>query len=233
MSDLVVLQDIPFAASLDSLARRLHVQCDGSDHDDLVSLVHEAEQVARPKALYRLAYIDERGDDYVVADGVRLTSRILRTNVEQTERVFAQLATCGTEIDAWAESLNDVLWSFWAEAFKEVALSCAIKALAEDVQRRYAPAKSSSMAPGSLPDWPIREQRSLFALLGDVEAAIGVRLTASMLMVPNKSVSSVRFETEQDYVSCALCPRERCPGRRAPYEEGLYASRYGSGANRT
>jgi len=229
MPDVVILDDIPLAVSVDRLAPRLHVAARTRDYQDLGALLEQAKQVARPKAMYRVVFIEERGEDNNVVNGVRLTSRVLRMNVEYNERLFAQLATCGTELDEWTASLDDALWSYWGEAIKEVALSCATKELGCDLERRYAATRCSSMAPGSLPDWPLRQQRCLFRLLGDVEKAIGVRLTTSMLMVPNKSVSSVRFETETDFVSCALCPRERCPRRRAVYEEGLYETRYGVG----
>jgi hypothetical protein len=77
-----------------------------------------------------------------------------------------------------------------------------------------------------LTNWPLSEQGALFALLGDPHEAIGVRLTDSYLMVPTKSVSGIRFPTEQSFESCQLCPRERCPGRKAPYDSGLYDRRY-------
>jgi hypothetical protein len=82
------------------------------------------------------------------------------------------------------------------------------------------------MSPGSLGEWPLSQQRPLFASLGDVAGAIGVRLSESLLMVPAKSVSGVCFPTEESFESCQLCPREDCPGRRAPYDETLYDRKY-------
>lgn len=38
-------------------------------------------------------------------------------------------------------------------------------------------------------DWPLTQQQPLFTLLGDPEASIGVQLTDSLLMIPNKSLS--------------------------------------------
>ena len=70
--------------------------------------------------------------------------------------------------------------------------------------------------------WPIEQQRELFALLGDVEGLIGVRLTASFLMVPTKSVSGLRFASAAEFYSCQLCRREKCPGRRAPFDRALW-----------
>ena len=97
----------------------------------------------------------------------------------------------------------------------------------EHMDQRYRLGNASTMSPGRLADWPMAEQRNLFALLGDTEEAIGVRLTDSLLMVPTKSVSGIRFPTQESFESCQLCPRERCPGRLAPYDEALYDKKYG------
>jgi hypothetical protein len=72
----------------------------------------------------------------------------------------------------------------------------------------------------------LSEQRAVFAALGDVQAAIGVQLSDSMLMIPAKSVSGIRFPTTESFESCQLCPRVDCPGRRAPYDSGLYDRKY-------
>ena len=66
----------------------------------------------------------------------------------------------------------------------------------------------------------------LFSLIGDAEAAIGVRLTDSFLMLPTKSVSGIRFTAGSDWENCMLCPRPVCPNRRAKYDPVLLESRY-------
>jgi hypothetical protein len=42
-------------------------------------------------------------------------------------------------------------------------------------------------------------------------------LTDSLLMVPRKSISGILFPSEEGFVACQLCERERCPGRKAPF----------------
>jgi hypothetical protein len=78
--------------------------------------------------------------------------------------------------------------------------------------------KLSYMSVGSLEDWPISEQKQLFSLLGDVEAAIGVQLTSSMLMLPAKSESGIFFPSETTFLNCQLCPRQNCEGRKAAFD---------------
>jgi hypothetical protein len=222
----VVLDDIPFQLDCETLMRRVRLN-EGSDHlDDLRCLADQARAIARPKAVYRVGYVDDRGDDHVVVDGVTFTSRILRVNLEQAHRVFLYVATCGAEIAAWANSLDDLLHQYWAETIQMMALRCASQAMNRHIEECHRPGKTAFMSPGSLGEWPLSQQRSLFASLGDGAAAIGVRLSDSLLMIPAKSVSGVRFPTEESFESCQLCPRENCPGRRAAYDKTLYGRKY-------
>jgi hypothetical protein len=222
--DTMVLDEIPFRLNLDTLVSKLRAR---EQHvNSLQSLAKDARAVGRPKALYRVAYVEDKEDDCVIIEGVTLTSRVLRVNLEHAHRVFAYVATCGMELEEWARSIDDLLQSYWAETIKEMALGQAIEALNRDIVERFRPGKTATMAPGSLEDWPLEQQQPLFTLLGDTEAAIAVRLTKSLMMVPTKSVSGIRFPTAESFESCQLCPREKCPGRRAPYDAKLYARKY-------
>lgn len=223
-----ILTDIPFKADLEALAKRVRVERLSPLYDELVSYVGQAEAVARPKAIYQVGYVGERGEDWVVIEGQRFTSRILRVNVQDVHRVFVYVATCGTEVQQWAEGRADPLEQYWANAFQEMVLRVAIKTLGAHLDKLYDPGRTSVMSPGSLGEWPLSEQRPLFALLGNVEQAIGVRLTESLLMLPEKSVSGIRFATEERFESCQLCPRPDCPGRRAPHDPELYERKYQS-----
>jgi hypothetical protein len=222
----VILDDIAFEVDMESLKKALRVREGSSSVATLQRLVSEALPIARPKALYGLAFIDSRDENRVVVDGETFTSRVLRINVEEVHRVFPFAATCGVELEEWANSIDDMLQRFWADRIMDLALVAARQTLDEHLQERFGLGGMSRMNPGSLPDWPLREQRPLFALLGDPEAAIGIRLTESLLMVPVKSVSGIAFATEVGFASCQLCPRGECPSRRAPYDRALHDTKY-------
>ncbi|NQT84406.1 vitamin B12 dependent methionine synthase [bacterium] len=226
--DEVVLANIPFRLDLGSLMKKLHVTEGHPDLEGLKRLASDAEAVAKPKGLYTVAFIESKGDDTVVIEGTTFTSRVLRVNLEEAHRVFVYLATCGTELDNWSSSMNDMLHRYWAETIKETALRSAIEALNRNVVARYRPGRISTMSPGALEDWPLEEQKALFAILANAKEAIGVELSDSLLMIPTKSVSGIWFPTEQDFESCQLCPRANCPGRRSQYDEKLYERKYKS-----
>ncbi|MFC1650323.1 vitamin B12 dependent-methionine synthase activation domain-containing protein [Candidatus Latescibacterota bacterium] len=226
MVDSQILDNMLFDIDVDKLRKKLHVGEGTDDADALNRLVHRALSIGKPKAMYRIANIDSRGGDYVVVDGKTFTSRVLKVNLKHAHRVFCYTVTCGTELEEWSESITDMVENFWVDSIKEIALRNAYDILAEHLNEKYDLGKTSTMSPGSLEDWPLKEQRILFTILGNTKDAIGLELTDSLLMVPTKSVSGIRFATEENFESCLLCQREGCQGRRAKYDKDLYDHKY-------
>jgi cobalamin-dependent methionine synthase I len=221
-----VLDDISFSINPESLAKHVKIKKETEYFKTLYDLVQDAEKIARPKALYKPAFIETKGDDQVVIEETIFKSRILKVNLENIYRVFIFVATCGREIDQWSKSIGGVLDRFIADAIKIFAMQTAVKAMDEHIRENYDIIKKSRMTPGSLKDWPITEQRAVFKLLGDVEGDIGVCLMDSLMMDPVQSISGIIFPTETSFESCQLCPRENCPGRRAAYDKNLYEKKY-------
>lgn len=222
----IVLTNIPFEIDTNTLWEKLHINPQSKDGEKLKYYVSEALKIGRPKALYFPAYVESRGDNLVIIDGVRFDSRILSKNLENIYRVFPFLVTCGTELHEWSASINDMVEHYWADVICEMALDSARKALSSDIKERFGVNKASRMNPGSLKDWPISEQKKLFGLLGNTTESVGVALTPSFLMIPFKSVSGILFPTEESFESCQLCPRDNCPRRRAPYDNILFDEKY-------
>jgi hypothetical protein len=224
----IVLDDISFRVDRPQLFKKLGVDTGDGLGAELEALVANAERIGRPRAMYRIAGVGGRGESETVIDGIPFASRVLAVNLRSAERVFPYVLSCGPELQAWSESLTDPLAGFWAETIKELSLGSATARFLAHVEETFQVGASSSMNPGSLPDWPLAQQAPLFRLLGDVAGAIGVTLSESFVMLPTKSVSGILFPTDSDFASCQLCPREACPNRRAPYDPGLFERRYAS-----
>jgi len=216
-----VLNQIPVTLTVDAVLARLRNQA--GLEDCVAELLARVREVARPKAAYAPCFIEEKSPDGVTIDGIRFTSRILRANLDPVGRVFPFVATCGAEVDALTVDRGDVTAEYCLDLIKQMLVQAARASLETHVTGLYALGQISRMSPGSLQDWPITEQQPLFALLGDVEGTVGVRLTDSLLMVPVKSVSGIMFPTEVKFESCQLCPRPVCEGRRSPYDPALAA----------
>ena len=220
------ITNIPFELNLESLLQSIRVQPGTEDAKEFEDLIEEVRRRARPKALYKESYVESKGWDTVIMDGITFTSRALRNNLDRAERVFPHIATCGRELDEIDLPPGDFLKPFWLDTIKGVLLGASLSYLKEYLDRKYALGKTSTMSPGAgdVEVWPIEQQRELFSLFGNVEERIGVHLTDSFLMVPNKTVSAIRFPTEIDFRSCQVCRRGNCPSRSAPLDMDLWES---------
>jgi hypothetical protein len=214
-----ILKDIPFLLDESVFHARIHLDRFPDSRAGVQELLRAAVPLLRPKALYKVCFIGERGDSTVQIGQTVFSSAVLSRNLREVERVFPYVATCGTELEELEAGTDDMFARFCLDTLKEMALLAARDHLLEHLRAAYGADELSSMNPGSGNThlWPIAQQQPLFGLLGDVEGAIGVRLTPSYLMVPNKSVSGILFPTAVHFESCQLCTRENCPRRRAPY----------------
>jgi len=215
-----VLEKIPVALPAGEVVT--HLRLAGHGGEDLArELLAEAAPLIQARAFYREVFIEEKGEDWVRLEGAVFKSRVLRANLERAEKFFPYVLTVGGGLEERAARAGDLLRQYYLETIADLSLMSAGVYLERHLCTRFGFEKLSSMNPGSLEDWPITEQKPLFALLGDPEAAIGVRLNKSLLMLPRKSVSGVLFPTEESFYSCQLCARERCQGRRASFDEAL------------
>ena len=228
-----VLDRLPFTIDVASIARRVHLpgtpEDNPADWRDLAALVARFQTTGRPKALLRLAAVTSHDANGVGIDGRHyFASSTLAQRLVDQHRVWLFCATCGQEVAPLAEGL-DVFQQLWFEELKMALLTVASKAVSDTIKRAYAVKRLASMAPGSgdAQLWPIQELQALFgALAGQAQSALGVELTDSMLMLPNKTVAGVYFASDAAFATCELCHRDGCPNRRQPFNQDLWAKTF-------
>ncbi len=213
-----VIDPIPVELSPDEAVRVLRLDRRPGGEDLARKLLAETSSLFRPRAFYREAFIESRTADGVTVEGRVFRSRILRVQTDRAFKVFAYVLTIGPDLETHAARLGDPLHRYDLETLADAALDAAAEKIRERIGRESGFDRLSAMNPGTLEDWPITEQVPLFDLLGDVESEIGVRLTDSLLMIPRKSVSGVLFPSQETFLSCRLCPRRSCPGRKAAFD---------------
>lgn len=202
------------ALSPEAVARRLRF----GDEALLRRLIEKAQSAVSPRAVYRAGFIDEKREDRVIIEGVLFISRVLRRNLDPVGRVFPFVLTLGKAADDLIDESGDLLEKYLLDQTLNLILRKARRRLEQHLCSTFALGNISSMSPGSLPDWPIEQQQPLFRLLPGVEDALGVRLTETFLILPRKSVSGVYFPSETTFLSCQLCPRDRCDSRKAAFD---------------
>ena len=214
------LESIPVHQDLEEIKRRLHTEQCG-DWPRVKTLIETAQPLIKPWATYKDSNIESKLDDAVIIDGIRLTSRVLRKHLDKVNRAFPYVISIGNQLEEKIRDCGDILDQYYLDTVGNVALSTVQKYLECKLMSKYAINGLSSMSPGSLSDWPIEEQKSLFSILGDVETAIGVTLTENFLMVPAKSISGIYFPTDLPFYTCLLCSRENCDSRKARFDKIL------------
>jgi hypothetical protein len=205
------------AIKWDSVSLSKQIHC--SDNNFVHRLIRLAESAIFPVAAYQACFVDEITENGAIIDGVAFSSRVLRHNLDGIGRVFPFVLTIGQTFDDMVASTGDMLEKYLLEEIGNLALRKAREQFEQHIRSSFALEKISYMAPGSLEDWPIEQQRPLFNLLSGVEEKIEVYLNESLLMIPKKSVSGIYFPSEVTFISCQLCCREKCNNRKAPYDQ--------------
>ncbi len=212
-----LISPIPATLDPEGVVRLLRLEKRGEGAEAARSLLAEAEGLLRPRAFYREAFVETKTDERVTIDGRVFRSKILHQNLDRAFKAFPYLVTVGPELERHASGLADPLRRYYLECLADAALEAAAETLRARILLETGFERISSMSPGSLPDWPITEQTPLFDLLGEGPAATGVRLSDSLMMIPRKSISGLFFPSEETFVSCRLCSRAKCPGRKAAF----------------
>lgn len=194
---------------------------------ELLEYIATAERRSRPKALIFPVTVTLKSEQTVVLDRLEFHSRVLRENLKQTAQAFIVVATAGYELEAWMNTIKDLLYRFWVDHLSEVVLSLAVADAEAEIRCRFSMESLSWMTPGSLEDWPLLEQKKLFLRVGKEAAEIGVRLSEAMVMHPQKSLSGIVFPSVEKFHSCQLCNKQTCQKRRAPYDSKLLKDKYG------
>jgi hypothetical protein len=211
--------DIPLKIDTASVLRRMRLR-NGNPRMEKMALemTDMALGVARPKGIYRIsqAKVIDRGT--VEIDGVRFTSRALSKCLEDQPAVYPLIATAGQELDELPVARGDLMRQFTLDTIKMVILFSASEYLTDYIKEKHSLNGAAALNPGEFADFPISQQKPLFALFGGAEKQIGVSLTSGGALKPTKSRSGILFPNETGFLSCKLCTMLKCPGRRAAYD---------------
>jgi len=217
----IVFDKIPFELDQAKILEQMHVHGNPQRYEASIrEMIEAVKPIARPKAMFKVCCVDKKDHDSLEIDGVRFTSRLIRTNLDPVESVFVCSTTAGTELET-IEQPQDVLKRFCLDAIKNTVMFYATDYLKKYLIRHYSLKQLSNLNPGETESFPIDQQRKIFQILGDVEGMIGVRLTENCALVPTKSHTGIYYSTETEFISCRLCTNQRCMGRRAPYDPEL------------
>lgn len=218
----MIFKEIPFSAEVEDLDKTGLFEED-LQSEEVVEILKKAITIARPKAvMLPVDVIHDENGKVTSIGGQSMDSIVLDKNLKDLHRGFLFVVTCGKELEEFAEAISraDNTW-YLLYQLRLLALGTARNYLVEQVKAAFDIPKLAAMNPGSLPEWPITEQKKVFAILGEYADEIGVTLGDNMFMIPLESSSGLLFETEKAYQNCMICTRLDCVGRHAPYDPEL------------
>jgi hypothetical protein len=223
MDNITFFENIPVEFNEIALMERMQLRERLRASKDFLWAVEQAKGLIKPRGVVGIASVNGLTDDTVEIGGEIFTSRILCVNLESLEVVYPFIATIGPELENVASEQSSLTKKFFLELMGDYSLTTAMWYIEEKIKEKYSITRISSMSPGSLENWGIKQQVPLFNLFDSHAEKIGVKLTSSMLMLPRKSLSGIGFHSQRAFISCQLCPRDRCPGRRGKYTPELFA----------
>jgi hypothetical protein len=192
----------------------------------LEELIPMVQNALHAKALYRVACVTARGDDWLEIENVRFSSQVLSKSLADVDTVFVSLVTCGKELDELPVSPKEYMRYLCLETIKTYVIYKAGEYLINHIKEKFSLPDITHLHPGEFADLGIEQQVPLYSLFTDSEKAIGVKLTATKTLQPLKSASSIMFYNGPSFQSCELCLQPKCQGRRAPYNPKL-AEKFG------
>jgi hypothetical protein len=175
--------------------------------------IGETQSLIEPEGAYlRLEGVPEKGFElFSGAEGIILALATIGAKVEHRARQFVKTerAAKGLIVDA----IGTVAVEQTADSLeRKIHEDCAN--FGWKVSRRYAPGYCG---------WKIEAQKQIFSHFSDT---LGIKLTNSCLMIPEKSLSFVcLLSREGDFSKikvgrCKRCRQKDCPYRSEPYKEG-------------
>ena len=102
-----IFNPIPFEITMDTLNDALKLRNRKRLLNQAQILLDQTNAAAVPKALVISGSVDEKTETRIVINGAAFTSPKLMANLDEGDALYAYIATCGTEIDAYAASLTD------------------------------------------------------------------------------------------------------------------------------
>ena len=221
MKDERMVLRIPVDFTAERLAALCGVKTDSTAFIAVEESLDAVLEYGEPAAVLRRVSVEDVGEDRATVGGTTFESRVVADKLSGAEIVFLSVITAGNGLDRCGEFDGDPLLDTLNRALLTHATGEVIRTLRED----FGFEGGSMLNPGSLPDWPIRNNFALFDLIGGAED-IGVTLRENGYMRPWNTTSHIHFPGE-GYHNCSLCLKYDCIGRRAPFDRAEYTRIFG------
>lgn len=212
----IVLNEIPLKFNYEEILKANRIRQGTGFEETFLQALRTAEEKLHCRAILKWANVGKIEADNVSIDNTTFKSKVMADNLKDKERVFLYILIVGDEID----KENLIEEAVLKDIIKGVALDAGRKYLEEYLTTNFGFQDISYMNPGSLPDWPIKNNVPLFEMIENIEE-IGAKINTHHYIIPWNASSGIIFENGNGYSNCALC-KNKCEKRRVPFNQEDY-----------
>lgn len=191
-----IFNTIPFEITMDTLNDALKLRNRKRLLNQAQILLDQTNAAAVPKALVISGSVDEKTETRIVINGAAFTSPKLMANLDEGDALYAYIATCGTEIDAYAASLTDQMDLFMMDGIMNLLVGAGKAFVSKQVGSAASWPDIYDYVPGAGEAWPKEEQVKLFNLFGGYPAEIGVSMEDAAFVLPRRSTIGILSKTK-------------------------------------
>lgn len=191
-----IFNPIPFEITMDTLNDALKLRNRKRLLNQAQILLDQTNAAAVPKALVISGSVDEKTETRIVINGAAFTSPKLMANLGEGDALYAYIATCGTEIDAYAASLTDQMDLFMMDGIMNLLVGAGKAFVSKQVGSAASWPDIYDYVPGAGEAWPKEEQVKLFNLFGGYPAEIGVSMEDAAFVLPRRSTIGILSKTK-------------------------------------
>lgn len=191
-----IFNPVPFEITMETLNDALKLRNRKRLLNQAQTLLDQTNAVAVPKALVIPGSVDKKTETQIVINGAAFTSPKLMANLDEGDDLYAYIATCGAEIDAYAASLTDQMDLFMIDGIMNLLVGAGKAFVSEQVGSAAGWPDIYDYVPGMGEAWPKDEQVKLFNLFGGYPAEIGVSMEAAAFVLPRRSTIGILSKTK-------------------------------------
>lgn len=221
--DLIFFQDIDLAENAEDFTSFCLTRDRETIAEALTPHYETIRNIAGPAAVLKQAVVEQIQDNSTCISGEVFPGKLLADKLKVSRPVFLFAITIGRETEEHEYIERNLLKSM----IKTGILYNATDTIKQYLEKYLDFKDPASLNPGSLPDWPIRYNKTLFSILGKAVSRIGITLDQKGYMYPLNSSSGIMFDHSNGYTNCSLCRIGQCPGRREPFNDAEYQRIFG------
>lgn len=155
-------------------------------------ILDNARNIPKPKALYRVSEANIIDATHFTLDGVEFVSENGVERIKNSQYVFPNIVTAGTEIENYCLSKQNVLEQYIIMELCNFACQFAKDAMVRDIKTRFNVELTDCIYPGE-EGFRLDSGKNIFELFENIEEQIGVTITDTGLPTPHRTAYSICF----------------------------------------